>query len=117
MSGTNNYPNIGYITQGRDYNFFQKIAVSATTFGGNSIDGYQPDQIISFPTQGIMFLNLGTGVVEVSFNGTTVHFELNSANPSVGMSFDNRVISAIWLRVQSGSSGPINVSINAWGTR
>ena len=78
------------------------------------MSGQQPDAIITFTTQGIMLLNEGTGVVEVSFNGTTVHAELNSANASTGLSFDNRVVSCIWLRVQSGSTGPINVAIYAW---
>jgi hypothetical protein len=112
---TNNYPGIGYTTAGRDFNFFQKISVTATTFGGGSVDGYQPDTIITFPTQGVMMLNEGSGVVEFSFNGTTVHGELNSANASIGLSFDNRIVSKVWLRVQSGSTGPITIAIYAWG--
>jgi hypothetical protein len=114
---TNNFPGIGYINYGRDWNFFQKVAVSATTFGGGSVDGYQPDLIITFPTQSVLFLNEGTGVVEYSFNGNTVHGELNSATPSIGLAFDNRVISLIWFRVQSGSTGPITVAVHAWSTR
>jgi hypothetical protein len=114
---TNNYPGIGYKTQGRDYNFYQKIPVTATTFGGSSVDGYQPDTIITFSTQSVMFLNEGAGTVEVSFNGVTVHDTLSSTNASAGIVYDNRVISMIWLRVQAGSSGPINVSIRAWGIR
>jgi hypothetical protein len=111
---TNNFPNIGYKTQGKDFNFYQKLSVTATTFGGGSASGQQPDIIISFTTQGVLFLNEGTGVVEYSFNGQTVHGELDSTKPSVGLSFDNRVVSMIWFRVKSGSSGPINVSIHAW---
>lgn len=111
---TNNFPNIGYTSYGYDHNFFQKISVTATTFGGGSVTGVQPDVIITFTTQGIQLLNLGTGVVEFSFNGNTVHGELNSANPSVGLTFDNRVVSKIWFRVQAGSTGPITVSVNAW---
>ena len=111
---TNNFPGIGYKTLGRDFNFFQKVAVSATTFGGGSVDGYQPDIIITFTTQGALFLNEGSGVVEYSFNGTTVHGELDSGGASKGLSFDNRVISMIWFRVKSGSSGPITISVQAW---
>jgi hypothetical protein len=117
---TNNYPNIGYINYGRDFNFFQKFSITATTFGGGSVDGYQPDTILTFPTQAVMFLNLGSGstnVIEYSFNGTTVHGELNPTEPSAGMVFDNRVISLIWFRVQAGSTGPITVSVQAWGIR
>ena len=111
---TNNYPNIGYKTQGKDFNFYQKVAVSATTFGGESVSGQQPDIIISFTTQGIMLLNEGSGIVEYSFNGNTVHGELNSASASNGLSFDNRVVSMIWFRIKSGSVGPINIRIDAW---
>lgn len=111
---TNNFPNIGYKTQGKDFNFFQKLAVVATTFGGNSVGGQQPDFIISFTTQGLLFLNEGSGVVEYSFNGITVHGELDSTGASKGLSFDNRVASMIWFRVKSGSSGPITVSVHAW---
>src|SRR5271157_3134921 len=97
------------IVQGRDWNFFQKVTVSNTgSFNTNC------DIVIPFTTQGIQFLNLGTGVVEVSLNGNTVHFELNSANPSAGLTFDNRVISKVWFRVQTASTAPIIVSVMAW---
>ena len=116
---TNNYPNIGYTTLGFDRNFFKKVAVSATTFGGDSADGYQPDVVITFNTVGLMFLNLGSGatsVIEYSFNGQTVHGELNPTNASAALSFDNRPVSKIWFRVQAGSSGTINISVQAWST-
>ena len=113
---TNNFPGIGYTNLGYDRNFFQKISVSATTFGGGSVDGYQPDMIIRFNTSSVMFLNLGTGTLEFSFNGNTVHGELSSANPSAGLVFDNRAISKIWFRVQTGSTAPIAVAVYAWST-
>ena len=109
----NRFPGIKY-SRGKDWNFFEKSAVNWTTFGGNSPDGYQPDMIIPFNTRGALFLNEGTGVVEYSFNGTTVHGELNSAGISAGLSFDNRIVCKIWLRVKTGSSGPITVSVQAW---
>ena len=103
---------IAPITIGFDYNFFQKLSVTNVgTFNHNS------DMLITFSTQTVMFLNLGSGVVEFSFNGNTVHGELNSANPSAGLAFDNRVISGIWFRVQAGSTAPINISVQAWGIR
>lgn len=111
---TNNFPGVGYNTTGWDYNYFQIIAVSTSTFGGGSTSGQQPDAIITFPTQAVQFLNLGTGTVEFSFNGNTVHGELNSTNASAGLTFDNRTVSTIWFRVKSGSSGPISVSVTAW---
>lgn len=111
---TNRFPGIGKKTIGRDFNFFEKISVSATEFGGDSVDGYQPDAIITFSNAGIMLMNEGTGVVEYSFNGNTVHGELDSTKDSASLAFDNRKISCIWLRVKSGSSGPIVIRIDAW---
>jgi hypothetical protein len=114
---TNVFPNIGYTTLGRDFNFFQKITVTATTFGGNSVSGQQPDMIVSFPTEGLLMLNEdGYGaVVQVSFDGLNVHDELNSNLPSKGIAYDDRVVSKIWFRITSGSS--CVVSVRAWGTR
>ena len=93
-----------------DYNFFKKIDVSSSSFN----EDY--DMIITFTTQGIFFLNEGSGVVEYSFNGTTVHGELDSSNLTKFLSFDNRVVSTIWFRVKIGSSGTIKISVQAWGT-
>jgi hypothetical protein len=103
-------------TQGRDFNFFQKVDVNWSTFGGGASDGYGPDLIITFTTQGLIFLNEGSGVVEYSFNGTTVHGELDSAGSTKMLTFNSRVASLIWFRVKSGSSGPIKVSVQAWGS-
>lgn len=111
---TNNYSGIGKKTIGKDFNFYDKISVTHTTFGIEA-DGYQPDAFISFHAVGLLFLNEGTGAVEYSFNGNTVHGELDSALPSKGMSFDNRIVSSIWFRVKAGSSGPITVRVDAWG--
>ena len=111
------YNKIGYTNNGSDFNFYKKVDVNWSTFGGNSLDGYAPDLIITFPTQGLMMLNEGSGVVEFSFNGNTIHGELDSTRPSIGMVFDNRVVSKIFFKLKSGSIGPITVSVNAWGTR
>jgi len=109
--------NIGHTNNGKDFNFYSKVNVNWSTFGGNSVDGYGPDIMITFPTQSLMMLNEGSGVVEFSFNGNIVHGELDSSKPSVGMVFDNRVVSKIFFRLKSGSTGPITVSVNAWGDR
>lgn len=108
------FPGIPKKTQGLDSNYFVKTAVNWSNFGGGSSDNIGPDQIITFSTQGVLLLNEGTGVVEVSFNGNTVHCELDSTNVTKGLAFDNRVISLIWFRVKTGSTGPITVSVNAW---
>ena len=113
MTGTNNYPGVGYKTQGSDFNFFTKVTITSGTFGGDSVSGQQPAVIIPFSTNGFMLLNEdGTSVVEVSYNGTTLHDELNPAFSSKSITYDNRVNSLIWFRLKSGSSAVI--SIRAW---
>ena len=118
-----NTPNLDYISYGRDFNFFQKIAVSATGYGSNSADGYTCDAIITFPTYTVMFTNYSAAnatnsVVEYSFNGNITHGELNPLYPaSISKIFQNRVVSKIWFRVQSGSTGTITVAVEAWGIR
>jgi len=111
------YPNdrsndpLAPITYGRDFNFYKKMSVSATAFNTDA------DMIITFTTQGVQFLNLGSGtanVIEFSFNGNTVHGELDASRVSAGITFDNRVVCKIWFRIQSGSTGPVDVSVNAW---
>jgi hypothetical protein len=109
---TNNFPGVGYTNAGHNKNFFQKITVTATGFGSNSVDGYQPDAIITFPTQGVLILNEdAASVVQISFNGYSVAEELNPVIVK-GVSYDFRTISKIWLKITSGSSAV--VSIRAW---
>jgi len=117
---TNNYPGATKISKGRDYNFYQKISVIASDFGTNAIDGQQPDVLFTFSAQTIMLLNentSSTSVVEYSFNGYTVHGELDPTLPSKGLTFDDRSVPCIWFRVKAGSSGPITVRVDAWGIR
>lgn len=114
----NRFPGFKKNTKGRDYNFFEKIDVNWAEFGENSVDGEQPDMVITFPTQSIMLLNeADAGIVEYSFNGNTIHGELDAEKASKGLVFDNRVASPIWFRLKSGSTGPITIRVDAWGTR
>ena len=126
-------PPAGYpitLTQGRSYDYFGKLAVSWTTFGGGQNDGYSPDVFIPFVTQNTQFINLTldgympsssattlgtTSTVEYSFNGNTVHGELGTGVHNIAQSFPDRVICLVWFRVKSGSSGTISVSIQAYG--
>lgn len=117
---TNSFPGIGYINYGRDNNYFQKFTVSNTTFGGQSVDGYQPTGIITFSTQYVLFINETTAgaskIVEYSFNGHTVHGELdcNTGSQTIKIEMPFRVVGKFWFRVKSGSSGPLTVSVQAW---
>lgn len=112
----NNFPGIGFKNNGRNYNFFQKQTVSWPTFGGNSVDGYQPDTVITFATYTVIFTNYGSAVVEYSFNGNSIDGELTvfGTNPQRShLVFENRPISMIWFR----SSGSSQIAIEAWGIR
>lgn len=111
---SNTFPGIGFITFGKDFNYYKNIVVSNTSFGGQSIDGYQPTDIIRFSTQYVIFSVEGTGteVIEGSFNGTTVHFKLqasDSALKSIAMPY--RVVSKFWLRTSTGSP---HIVVQAW---
>lgn len=103
---------IGKKTQGKDFNFFKKLDISATSFSDS------PDTAITFPNYGLILTNedASTDVIEYSFNGNTVHGELvpGTTSPSRQMTFLNRQVCLIWFRVKPGSSGPITVRIDAW---
>ncbi len=99
------------IVRGTDFNYFKKLEVTWTAF--NTVS----DVTIAFPTSSVILMNEetgGTSVVEYSFNGNTVHGELDPTVPSRTMTFPNRPIHAIWFRVKSGSSGAITTRIDAW---
>lgn len=109
---------------GYDFNYYSSLSVSWTQFGApdgyTTTDGYGPDLVIKFPTYGVIFTNESTGqVIEYSFNGTTIHGVLDGATTSTTrvVTFLNRPISLIWLRLKSGSAGPATVTVTAWGTR
>jgi len=104
----------GPVVLGRDFNFYKKVSVSNSTFNNAC------DAMITFSTESVMFLNEGSGatnVVEYSFNGNTVHGELDPTLLSKQMIFNNRVVSKIWFRLKAGSSGNPNVRIDAWSIR
>ena len=107
----------------RKFNYFQKSVVNWSQFGapdGYTVaDGYGADQFISFSTYGVIFNIEGSGssAVEYSFDGHTVHGELTQGTNRATITFLNRVVSMIWFRVKSGSSGPLTVSVEAWGIR
>ena len=109
------YSNIGKKSQGRDFNCFYRVAVNWSSFGGgDSVNNSGPDVVISFKTQGVILAIEGSGTIEYSLNGNTSHGELISGGSRAQLQFNNRNMSLIWFRVKTGSSGPINVSVEAW---
>ena len=118
---TNEFPGIGKNTKGKDFNYYKKITVTSTDFGSDSVSGEQPDVVFGFTVQSLMLLNEGAGgsgnnVIEYSFNGNTVHGELDPDLPSRALSFDNRSVSMIWFRIKSGSTSSV-IRVDAWGLR
>lgn len=94
------------ITKGKDFNFFQKVNVSQTTFGGES------HIIFNFRNQCCFsMVNEGSGVVEYSFNGEVLHGDMTPGTSTEAMLFDNRRVSKIWFRVVSGTH---IVRVEAW---
>ena len=103
---------IGKNSRGRSFNHFEKIEVSAADFADTA------DVVITFPTQTVSFLlEENSGAIEYSFNGNDLHGDMDALQASKGLTFDNRVVCPIWFRVRSGSTGPLTVRIEAWGTR
>lgn len=99
-----------HIAQGKDYNFFQRLTVSNANFNTDSDVIFNYKGLPSFS-----LINEGSGIVEYSFNGTTLHGDLVPGTPSSSMTFNGRGYSQIWFRIKSGS--PSNVRIeSAQGT-
>lgn len=114
VTGLTNIPK-----KGPRFDYYLRFTVTSTFFGGDdgydTTDGYQPNVIIPFSTQGIIIMNEDTSsVVEFSTDGTNVAGRIN---PTIthGFIFDDRVMSLIWFRLASGASAVVNVQ--AWGIR
>lgn len=97
------------ITDGKNYDFFQKVTVSNADFSDT------PDVIFNFKFQNsFTLLNEGTGIIEYSFNGTTLAGDMTPGKGSEGLVFDNRRVSKIWFRLKSGAASVVRVE--AWAS-
>lgn len=86
-----------------DYNFFNKVTVTASNF-----DGYNSDITIPFSTHGVTFFLESGSSVQYSFNGTTVHGDMTSGLASAALTFLNRPVCRVWFK------GTGVVRIEAW---
>ena len=81
-----------------------------------NVDGYDfpttPQVSFGFISQGFSFLNRGSKTIQYSFDGSTLHGDLNPSDNSVFLSFNNRYECKIWFR---GDDGYGTVRIEAWG--
>lgn len=111
------------VTYGRDYNFYAEKTIASSVFGADTapdgysaVDGYNCNAFIWFKPEAIILVNKSTAVVEYSFNGTTVHGELDgtAGSPTKSLTFYTRIQNKIWFRVKSG--GPGTIQIHSWAT-
>lgn len=89
------------------WNFFEAVTVDVAVFPDT------PQVNFEFLSQGFSFLNRGANVIEYSFDGSTVHGDLDPGDASAGLTFDSRVESKVWFRYVGGSSV---VRVEAWGS-
>ena len=85
-------------------------------FNNITIDGYDfpiiPQVNFGFLSQGIAFLNKSVLYkLQYSFDGTTLHGDLDPADESRGIIFDNRVESKVWFKAVDGYA---IVRVEAW---
>lgn len=87
------------------FNYFDEV----------SVDGYDfpesPQVDFGFITQGFVLLNRGAHEIEYSFDGETLHGDLDPDDASKGMAFDNRFECKIWFR---GEDGYGTVRVEGW---
>jgi hypothetical protein len=89
------------------YNYFEVLAVAPATFPAD------PQIIFGFLSDGFTFLNRGATVVEYSFDGVTLHGDLNPADSSKSVIFNGRTEDRVWFRAPAGA-GTVRVEI--WGS-
>lgn len=84
-------------------------------FGVIAADGYAfpatPQAVFGFNSYGFSFLNRSAHIIQYSFDGSTIHGDLNPTDGSKGMSFDSRCECTVWFR---GLDGYGNVRVEAW---
>lgn len=101
---------LGPIINGKDFNFFRRVTVVSTSFSSDC------NIVINITGQeGFTMHNEGTGIVEYSFNGNTVHGDMDSTKDSKTLKFDHRRVSKIWFRIKTGSSIPVR--FEAWAAK
>jgi hypothetical protein len=88
------------------FNYFREIYVDGYDFVARNSAKF------GFISQGIALLNTGDHIIEYSFDRNTLHGTLDPNDPSIGIIFDNRYESKLWLRCRDGYG---TARIEAWG--
>jgi len=96
---------IAKITQGKDFHKFVRCPVDGYVFTELS------DVVFNFRHSNLSFSLVfeGTGTIEYSFNGNTVHGDMTAGGATEAMFFDNRNVPGIWFRISSGAGGDVRV--------
>lgn len=106
-------PGIGAVAKpillGKDFNKFENVSVTAATFPS------EPQFVINFKGQeGLLMVLKSGGPIEYSFNGNTIHGELEFGTDLSQVQFDHRRVSHIWFRTNGGSGV---VAVHAWAAK
>ncbi len=88
------------------WNYFEVISADGYSFPSD------PQVNFNFISQGFTFLNRSSSIIEYSFDGSSLHGDLNPDDASIGLEFDERWESKVWFR---GSDGYGTVRVEAWG--
>lgn len=83
-------------------NFFSRVSVSSASFPSTANINLSGNTSFSL-------INEGTGTIEYSFDGSTIHGDLVATTPSAAMTFTDRGFSLIWFRLKSGATSTIRV--------
>lgn len=97
----------GKIVAGKDFNQFTKPTITNSSFPVDADVFFNFRGLVSFS-----LVNEGSGVIDYSFNGTTVHGDLTPGTPTAAIFFDNRRVPCIWFRLKSGAASVVRVE--AW---
>lgn len=97
-------------TKGKDYNYFARLPISSSSFSTNS------DVTFAFSgNPSFSLINEGSGVIEYSFNGSSVAGDLVPGTPSAAMAFNHRGYSSVWFKLKSGSASNLRIEATANG--
>ncbi len=91
----------------KTFNFFDRLTITSGNFEDNMVQW-------DFISAGILLLNEGTtgNIIQYSFDGVSVHGDLDPDLASAGIAFDNRHQDRIYFRLSTGTSA--NVRVESW---
>ncbi len=102
--------NKGPITQGTDYNYWNRVSgITNTTFNNEAEVFFR----FKGASKHIILTLEGATTVKYSFNGNTTHGELITSTDRSQVIFNSRPVSKIWFKVDGGTG---QVTVEAWAS-